>query len=306
MAQSKQKGMIFLDPGNQIIEETMRTKMENKAEPVDIRISDFDGVMFRLFVDQADLTTMFISVYMPVLGELRNYGGQVLLDQSYPGMAVEPPHEGYHLTLGFSITEPHGGKEELIKKISQLKRNLMGAPFDQCFGALVAGQAGSLPPIQIHYRKTETLYVVPQPDRIIIIFAVDFVDHTDVAIAKVFLQEFAEAQRQVNGSPPVGFSKDAPMELNGVGDLPSVGVGFISFALFASHVQGDKRDLAVTMIQGFRSYLHYHIKATKSYLHTCMRRRVTSLLQVLNRAVPDKEVGDVKKKTASGKTFTRK
>jgi actin related protein 2/3 complex subunit 2 len=50
-------------------------------------------------------------------------------------------------------------------------------------------------------------------------------------------------------------------------------------ALFASHVQGDKRDLAVTMIQGFRSYLHYHIKATKSYLHTCMRRRVTSLLQ---------------------------
>ena len=60
--------------------------------------------------------------------------------------------------------------------------------FARCFGALVAGQAGSLPPIQIHYRKTETLYVVPQPDRIIIIFAVDFVDHTDVAIAKVFLQ----------------------------------------------------------------------------------------------------------------------
>jgi hypothetical protein len=67
MAQSKQKGMIFLDPGNQIIEETMRTKMEyvfqftnfgsqlhaltvyacirNKAEPVDIRISDFDGMV---------------------------------------------------------------------------------------------------------------------------------------------------------------------------------------------------------------------------------------------------------------------
>jgi hypothetical protein len=42
-------------------------------------------------------------------------------------------------------------------------------------------------------------------------------------------KEFAEAQRQVNGSPPVGFSKDAPMELNGVGDLPSVGVGFVSF-----------------------------------------------------------------------------
>ena len=71
-------------------------------------------------------------------------------------------------------------------------------------------------------------------------------------------------------------------------------------------VAGAKRENAVTLIQGFRAYLHFHLKATKAYLHTRMRERVVKLLQVLNRAVPDKDPGEKKAKTASGKTFTRR
>ena len=59
----------------------------------------------------------------------------------------------------------------------------------------------------------------------------------------------------------------------------------------------------------FRNYLHYHIKASKSFLHMRMRSRVVSLLQVLNRAVPDKKTTEEKvavMKTISGKTFTRR
>ena len=39
-----------------------------------------------------------------------------------------------------------------------------------------------------------------------------------------------------------------------------------------------KRENAIDMIQGFRNYLHYHIKCTKSYLHSRMRQRVDNLL----------------------------
>ena len=33
----------------------------------------FAGVMFRIFVDSANLETMYVSIYMPVLAELKKY-----------------------------------------------------------------------------------------------------------------------------------------------------------------------------------------------------------------------------------------
>lgn len=51
-------------------------------------------------------------------------------------------------------------------------------------------------------------------------------------------------------------------------------------AIFPSHVQTEeKRAKVISMFVGFRNYLHYHIKASKTYLHMRMRSRVTSLLQ---------------------------
>lgn len=51
-------------------------------------------------------------------------------------------------------------------------------------------------------------------------------------------------------------------------------------AFFPNHVQTeDKRTKAVHLLVGFRSYLHYHIKCSKTYLHMRMRSRVDSLLK---------------------------
>ena len=343
-------------------------------------MSDFDGVSFNVFVDAADLNTMMVSTYMPSLPELMQYGAQVVLDDVYPGLTAPAPRPEFNLTLqfkidalpwvagktadgpgGFDLTpEEAAAQEDFVLKISQLKRRLMGGPFDQCFAALTAGHAASLPPIQVHYRPNETVFIVPQVDRIVVVFSIDFPDRTDQAVARVFLQvrrrrplavdcslvlsfflsrsstcsltpttllvfplapllvattrylqEFADVQRRVSGSTPVQFTRDEPLELKGVPGLTRSKnfVGYISFALFATHVEGDaKRSKAVTLIQGFRNYLHYHIKASKSYLHMRMRSRVVSLLQVLNRAVPDKPLGEKGegKKTMSGKTFTRR
>ena len=69
------------------------------------------------------------------------------------------------------------------------------------------------------------------------------------------------------------------------------------------HVAGERLEKAITLLSGFRNYLYYHFKATKTYLHMRMRKRVQTWLQVLNRAVPET---DTEKKTASGKSFKRK
>lgn len=93
------------------------------------------------------------------------------------------------------------------------------------------------------------------------------------------------------------------MELRGVSGLKdSDNIGYVTFGifklveifgshcfivLFPRHFQGDAAGNAISRIQVFRDYFHYHIKASKSYLHSRMRARVDSLLKVLNRAKPE-------------------
>lgn len=40
-----------------------------------------------------------------------------------------------------------------------------------------------------------------------------------------------------------------------------------------------RQEKTVTLLTGFRQYLHYHLKATKTYMHMRMRKRVVGLLQ---------------------------
>lgn len=49
--------------------------------------------------------------------------------------------------------------------------------------------------------------------------------------------------------------------------------------IFPQHVENGRQDNTVTLLTGFRNYLHYHLKATKTYMHMRMRKRVVGLLQ---------------------------
>ena len=71
--------------------------------------------------------------------------------------------------------------------------------------------------------------------------------------------------------------------------------------LFPRHLKRDRRADNISHIQTFRDYFHYHIKASKAYIHSRMRRRTADFLQVLNRARPENE--EKERKTASGRTF---
>jgi len=125
-----------------------------------------------------------------------------------------------------------------------------------------------------------------------------------------FLQEFVDCRRTMSNAPSVLYQRDdressgAPPELKGVeGVYEGADQGFVSFVLFKNHLAKDRRDKTIDTITLFRNYLHYHIKCSKAYMHTRMRLRVESLLQVLNRAKTKKAN---KATTASGKTFERK
>lgn len=230
-----------------------------------------------------------------------------MLDRLFPGMEVAPA-DGFNLAIQFDCDNIPGDANQFLTAVSELKRHIAGGPMDRAFDALLAKKSENLAPMCVEYRKAEMMYVCPASSKVVVIFQVDFNDITDRALARVFLQEFVEAQRTVRTAPPVNFSKEPPGELSGLPITYKAGkdsptAGYISFALEERHVTGAGKEKAITLLTTFRNYLHYHIKCSKTYLHMRMRKRVAGWMQVLNRAVPEVET---EKKTAAGKTFARK
>jgi actin related protein 2/3 complex subunit 2 len=129
-------------------------------------------------------------------------------------------------------------------------------------------------------------------------------------IARTFLAQFVEARRAaaLNTAPSCAYSPStAPLELRGAPGPLADGAngGYVSLVIFKRHVAGGgkKLEAAVWSLNTFYAFVAFHIKCSKAYMHSSMRRRTTSLLQVLNRAKPDVEK---EKKTASGRTFRAK
>ena len=98
------------------------------------------------------------------------------------------------------------------------------------------------------------------------------------------------------------------MEIQSIPDIdgnPDI-AGFISFTIFKSHIATTpKKKEATKLLVHFLTYLQYHVKATKTYMHMRMRSKVNALLQVLNRATQTGTEAK-EKKTITGKTWVRK
>ncbi|DAZ98285.1 TPA: hypothetical protein N0F65_008970 [Lagenidium giganteum] len=323
--------MLFLENENKIIKEVLEGRLGENAprpvEPLEIRLCDFDDAQYDMSIVNNLLT---ISMAYAPYRQIEGLGVSHMLRVTYREFQVVAPKAGFDLALQINVDAiTPANSASFIHRVANLKRNILSAPFEQyvevvaccgivpltkpsivsrCFEALKNGNSSSLGPVQIPFRRNETMFVLPQADRIIVVYSICFEDKTDQAIARVFLQEFVDTRRSVNNAPPVAFSKDPPLELRGAPGLRSSSdlVGYLSLAIFPSHVETEeKRVKAGSLVEYFRSYLHYHIKASKTYLHIRMRKRVDLLLQVLNRARPEKDPAKTAKKTITGRTFAR-
>jgi len=302
--------MILLEYHNKIIEDTLLEKFNNppgpegKWESYNALIADFDGVTFQMVTDQTNKNLLKVSVSIRCFGELKKHGVDELLQQQYGNLIISPEN-GYDVTLQVDLASPPTDKEKFARNVSLLKRHCLSAPFYKVFNDIEAKK----PPggmIELPYRDDEAFYIKPEVDRCIIIFSIQFRDPDDVVFAKVFLQEYQDARRTMSNAPSVTYSqKEPPLELKGVKNL-RVGDnnGYVSFVLFQPHVTGKKKEVSIDNIMTFRNYLHYHIKCSKAFLHTRMRNRVRSFLQILNRAKSEQGI-EKEKKTMSGKTFKR-
>jgi len=298
--------MLLLEYHNKIIEDTLLEKFnvtDGKYDSVEAIIADFDAVTFHLFTDANQKNILSISVSVKCFSELRKYGVDEIIKKQY-GDIVVSPEQGYDVTLRIDCANPPGDKVAFARNVALLKRHVLSAPFNKVFSDIEAKKPGSL--VEIPYRDDEAFYLKPETDRCIVIFAIGFKDPDDIVLAKVFLQEYADARRTMSNAPSVSYSqKEPPLELKGVRNL-RVGdsQGFVSFVLFQPHIAAAKREKTIDNIMTFRNYLHYHLKCSKAFLHTRMRNRVRTFLQVLNRAKSE-PTESKEKKTITGRTFKR-
>lgn len=172
-------------------------------------------------------------------------------------------------------------RDDLIRRISLLKRNAMAAPFESAFAEYEAlheeaskytsesapeGVKAGGKVRAIHYRNEEAIYIKASFDRVTVIFSTIFREETDRVFGKVFLQEFVDARRRaIQNAPQVLFRNDPPLELQNEPGLPNGKgeVGYITFVLFPRHLTPQRREEVISHIQTFRDYFHYHIKASK-------------------------------------------
>jgi len=297
--------MILLEYHNRIIEDILLERFnitDGKFESLESIIADFDAVTFHMFTDANSKNLLNISVSIKCFSELRKYGVDDILQKQYGQMLIST-EEGYDVTLQVDCGNPPQDKAGLARNVALLKRHAFAAPFYKIFADIEQKKGGNL--VELPYRDDEAIYIKPESDRCIVIFSINFKDPDDVVLAKVFLQEYADARKTMSNAPSVTYSqKEPPLELKGVRNLKvSSSQGFVSFVLFAPHIAVAKREKTIDNIMTFRNYLQYHLKCSKAFLHTRMRNRVRSFLQVLNRAKSEPE--NKEKKTMTGRTFKR-
>jgi len=307
--------MILLERGNRILGETVQSKFftdpEEKVEPMDVKLCDFDDVHYRVLIEAESKNIMTVSMSLPCYKDIEPVGGKEAFEKKY-GSMVTAATSPYDVALKVNLDELKDAKvkEGLVTSISQLKHTVLGGVFEYYFNQLNAGKKPAN--FSFKLRADTTVYFVPAADRVTVLFTVDFKEKVDRAVARVFMQEFAEARaksRELGATPPVSFGNAPPLELASFGvtqPIPGI-LGFVSFSVMKSHLDSPaKVSKVVSVLQGFRNFMQYHIKCSKAHFHSRMRARAASLLGVLNRAKHEIDPKTQQARTMSGKTFTRK
>jgi actin related protein 2/3 complex subunit 2 len=324
MTDSQTAGRIHLEVGHRVVAEFVSARLyspPDKREAVQVKCNDFDNTKYSAETKVDATNVLLVSFYTECFEEVKEAVGMGYFDELYAGMIQPQPEFGFSITLAVDldrVPDDPVRKDALVAQLSSLKRDIIGAPLWVCFKALLRD---SRPPRQhytVHFRggvmsrASECMYVIPSDDLVVIVYALAIENPVEQSIARLFLQEIEISRKQskdLHTAPSVTYTTEPPLELKMLKGVttdhasnPNF-IGFVSLAISKRNVEGGKIEKSVSLAEGYRAYLMYHVQCTKSQLHTRIRARSSTWLQVLNRAVPEKL--NAEKKTIKGRTFKR-
>ncbi|XP_043702744.1 actin-related protein 2/3 complex subunit 2A [Telopea speciosissima] len=312
--------MILLQSPSRFLLQTLSNRVQNleKGVELDCHSVEFDDVRYHIQVSMRYPQFLLLSVSLPTpppetgfFGGLP-FGAIEAIKAAYGVLVqiLDPPRDGFNLTMKFNLSKLPPDEEQhhaILVKIASVREVVLGAPLRLILKHLasktVAPHVDRL--VAIVHRPMESFFLVPQAEKVTLVFPMRFKDSIDTVLATSFLQEFVEARRTagLNNAPPCLWSPSPPLELKGApAQALSANAGFVTFVIFPRHVESKKLDRTVWSLSTFHAYVSYHVKCSEGFMHTRMRRRVESLILALDRAKPDVEKS---RKAAHSRSFKR-
>lgn len=264
---------------------------------LDMKICDYDGINYLLHGLSTDV--LGFSAIVPQLASVGRAGGFESLTSAYGSLSGQVEGNTYTLTVERSRLV-QGDALQIASALSKFRVILLAAPFARSLEAVQG--AATWTAQEVRLRPNEGLWVLPGEDRATFVFQVHYEDLTDSNLARVFLQEFTEAKRQIPNAPVVSFSSAPPEYISA---FPSskqrVSVGYLSITILREQI--SEVQAQAEWLCSFRQFLNYHIHACKIYLHVRMRKRTNHLLGALKLAVPGELDDKVFRQARATKTF---
>ncbi|XVE48411.1 hypothetical protein DITRI_Ditri01bG0000300 [Diplodiscus trichospermus] len=270
--------MILLQSHSRFLLQTLLNRVQNleKSVEVDYHWVEFDDVRYHVQVSMKNPHILLLSVSLPTppLGTVFLDGlpfGAIEAIKAAYGVIVQildPPRDGFNLTLKLNLSKlppDEEYKHALLVKVASVREVVLGAPLRVILKYLasrtVAPNIDRL--VALVHRPNESFFLVPQAEKVTVVFPMRFKDSIDTVLATSFLQEFVESRRTagLSNAPPCLWSLSPPLELKGAtDDALSANAGFVTFVIFPRHVEGKKLDRTVWNLSTFHAYVNYHVK----------------------------------------------
>ncbi|KRX00984.1 hypothetical protein PPERSA_09590 [Pseudocohnilembus persalinus] len=168
---------------------------------------------------------------------------------------------------------------EISERVAQIKRDFYGSPFENAFQNMKDGKKDQLKNISYSTRQGEKIWIMSDNcDSISILFGFKFSDKVDAMLAKMIIDEMPDSLRLINS--PISV-KIVPYPEAVIDKFPNADKNKNSFPSGIVSINLDTKqhlkniEKPTTFLQGFRQYLHYHIHASKSYLHSRLLNRIS-------------------------------
>ncbi|XP_042412530.1 actin-related protein 2/3 complex subunit 2A-like [Zingiber officinale] len=299
--------MILLQSPSRFLLQILQDRLLSPEKGIDLDCHsvEFDDVRYHIQFSTRNPQVMVLSVSLPlpppeaIFFDGLPFGAIDAIKTAYGSVVqiLDPPKDGYNLTMKLNLSKLPSVEEQrqaLLVKIASVREVVLGAPLRFVLKNLsaktVAPEMDQL--IALVHRPKESFFLVPQPDKVTVVYPMRFQDSTDIVLATSFLQELVEARRTagLNNAPSCMWSATPPLELKAApAQALTANAGFVTFVIFPRHVEEKKLDRTVWSLLTFHAYVSYHVKCSEGFMHTRMRRRVDSLIQALDRAKSESE-----------------
>ncbi|KAM7259952.1 hypothetical protein ACFE04_015693 [Oxalis oulophora] len=289
-----------------------------KPLEIDHHAYEFGSVEYHIKSSASEPYLIYLSISTPLLSQevmlsrgLSDYTEQMIKEACSDVVdIVQPAKEGFQVTLKLDFRKLPRGKgkapgsriykilssncqtfvvpdsEKAITAISTLQAVILSSQLKEMLRSVKSKDMsyGMYKAIKLVYHPKEPFYVIRQPENITIVFPMRFKEYSDVIIATAFFQELIDVgnSKELAKAPLCCWSPIPPPELRGEAfeDLNTNG-GFISFDILSRHVKGKRLDKTVWSLLNFYGHVKYHIKCTKGFIQRRMRKRLETLVQVL-------------------------